>query len=189
MIVIDVCNNIEHTVRSLTELQRSIIPAATLRALNKTAAQAKTQAGREIRQRYNIGSRELGRHISVTRASRTSLVAIVRPSGRKLPVYAFGARQTRAGVRVTIKRGAPRVIAHAFIVRTRSGHVGVFARGRYAGKSFVHQKPRLPITELFSVGVPQAFGARVVYEALARKVREKFPAILEHEIRYAISGL
>jgi hypothetical protein len=189
MIAIDIRADIDRAVRSLTELQRSIVPQATVRALNKTAAQAKTQAGREIRQRYNIGSRVLGRQISVTRASRTSLVAIVRPSGRKLPVYAFGAKRTPAGVRVTIKRGAPRVIAHAFIVRTRSGHLGVFARGRYAGKSFVHQKPRLPITELFTVGVPQAFGARVVYEALARKVRQKFPTILDHEIRFAVTKL
>ena len=65
----------------------------------------------------------------------------------------------------------------------------MFARGRYSGGRFVHEKPRLPITELFTVGVPQAFGSRVVIEALQRKVREKFPGILEHEIRFAITKL
>jgi Prophage minor tail protein Z (GPZ) len=189
MIAIDIRADVDRAVRSLTELQRTVIPAATARALNKTAAQAKTQAGREIRQRYNIGTRFLGRQISVIRATKTSLMAIVRPLGRKFPVYAFQARQTRAGVRVQIKRGAPKVIAHAFIARTRSGHVGVFARGVYAGRSFLHQRPRLPITELYTVGVPQAFGAKVVIEALERKVKQRFPDLLAHEIRFAISRL
>ncbi len=197
MIAIDIRADIDRAVQSLTELQRTVIPTATARALNKTGAQAKTQAGREIRARYNVPARFIGRQISVSRATKTTLTAIVRPSGRKLPVYAFQARQTPSGVRVHITRGSPRVIAHAFIQRMRSGHVGVFARGRYAGRRFVHRPRRirpspqqdLPITELFTVGVPQAFGTRVVIEALQGKVREKFPGILEHEIRFAITKL
>jgi hypothetical protein len=189
LIAIDIRADIDHAVRSLTELQRKVIPNATARALNKTAAQAKTQAGREIRARYNISSRLVGRQISVTRANKASLTAIVKPSGRKFPVMAFQARQTAAGVRVQIIRGAPKIIRHAFIIRTKSGHIGVFARGRYSGRSFVHRKPRLPISELFSVGVPQAFGARVVIEALERKVKQAFPTLLGHEIRYAITRL
>jgi hypothetical protein len=189
LISIDVRADLDKATRSLTELQRTVIPAALVRGLNKVASQAKTQAGREIRTRYNISSRVVGRQISVSRATKTSLTAIVKPSGRKLPVMAFQARQTPAGVRIQIIRGSPKVIAHAFIVRTRSGHVGVFARGGYSGRSFVHHRPRLPITELFTVGVPQAFGHRVVIEALQRKVREKFPGILDHEIRFAITKL
>jgi Prophage minor tail protein Z (GPZ) len=189
LVNIDIRHDIDRAVRQLNELQRKVIPLATVRALNKTAQQAKTQAGREIRGRYNLPSRVVGRQITVSRANTTTLTAIVRPSGRKIPVMAFQARQTAAGVRIQIIRGSPKVIAHAFIVRTRSGHLGVFARGRYSGRSFVHEKPRLPITELFTVGVPQAFGNRVVIEALQRKVREKFPGILEHEIRFAITKL
>jgi len=189
MIAIDIRADVAHAIRSLSSLQRTIIPTATARALNKTAAQTKTQAGREISTRYNIKSREAGRQISVDRATKVSLTAIVKPSGRKLPVMAFQAQKTPSGVRVHIKRGSPKVIAHAFIVKLKSGHVGVFARGRYAGGRFVHQRPRLPITELFTVGVPQAFGSRLVIEALQRKVREKFPGILEHEIRFAVTKL
>ena len=189
MIAIDIRADVDRAIRSLTDLQRTVIPTATLRALNKAGAQAKTQATREIRDRYHISSRVVGRQIVLSRANKFSLTAIVKPSGRKLPVMAFQARKTPAGVRIQIKRGSPKVIAHAFITRLKSGHVGVFARGRYSGRSFVYQKPRYPITELFTVGVPQAFGNRVVIEALQRKVREKFPGILQHEIRFAISRL
>jgi hypothetical protein len=189
MIVVNVEANIRDAVRALTDLQRSVVPTATVRAINKVASAAKTQAGREIRTRYNISSRVVGRQISVSRATKTSLTAIVKPSGRKLPVMAFQARQTAAGVRVQIIRGAPKIIRHAFITRTKSGHIGVFARGLYSGRSFVYRRARLPIVELRTVGVPQAFGARVVYEALRRKIAQVFPKLLEHEIRYAISRL
>lgn len=197
MIAIDVRADIDRAVGSLTELQRTVIPTATARALNKTAAQAKTQAGREIRDRYNIGTRLIGRQIKITRATATTLTAIVKPFGRRFPTLAFQARQTPAGVRIQIKRGSPKVIAHAFIARLKSGHLGVFARGFYSGRSFVHRtrrvtrypQPDVPITELFTIGVPQAFGSRVVIDALQRKVREKFPAILAHEITFAVSRL
>ena len=105
MIAIDIRANVNRAVRSLTALQRTVIPTATARALNKTGAQAKTQAGREIATRYNISSRVAGRQIRVSRATKTSLTAIVKPSGRKLPVMAFQARQTAAGVRVQINCG------------------------------------------------------------------------------------
>lgn len=189
MLVLDIRSDVDKAVRALSQLQRTIIPVATARALNKTGSQTKTEASRLIRQTYNLPARTIARQISVTKASRTTLTAIVKPSGRKLPVLSFSARQTAAGVRVHIKRGSPRVIAHAFIARTRSGHVGVFARGRYSGRSFVHQKSRLPITELFTVGVPQAFGNRVVIQALRTKIAQTFPRVMEHEIRYAISRL
>lgn len=195
MLTIDVRADIERAVRSLTEMQRAVLPTATARALNKTAAQARTQAAREIRNQYNISSRIIARHIHLNRATRSVLTASVTAEGEKLPVVAFGARQTKRGVTAQIKRGARRLIRSAFIATLRSGHRGVFARGQYAGRNFVRRtrrirpypKPDLPISELFTVGVPQGFSNRLVLGALERKVREKFPSILAHEIRFALS--
>ena len=197
MLTIDVRADIERAVRSLTEVQRKIVPTASSRALNKTAAQAKTQAARAIRDQYNISSRLIGRHIRLHRSTPATLTASVSAEGEKLPVVAFGARQTKRGVTVQIKRGARRLIRSAFLATLRSGHRGVFARGHYSGRGFVRRtrrvrpypKPDLPITELFTVGVPQGFSNRLVLEALERKVREKFPALLAHEIQFALSRL
>lgn len=195
MLTIDVRADIERAVRALTQLQRAVVPTATARALNKTAAQAKTQAARAIRDRYNISSRLIGRHIHLHRSTPSVLTARVTAEGEKLPVLAFGARQTKRGVTVQIKRGARRLIRSAFIATTRSGHRGVFARGQYGGRAFVRRtqriraypKPDLPITELFTVGVPQGFSNRLVLDALERKVRERFPALFAHEIQFALS--
>ena len=99
MISIDIRADIDRALRTLTELQRTVLPTATARALNKAALQARTQAGREIRTRYNISSRMVGRQITVSQATKASLTAIVKPSGRKFPVMAFQARQTPAGDR------------------------------------------------------------------------------------------
>ncbi|MGH8519860.1 MAG: phage tail protein [Gammaproteobacteria bacterium] len=195
MLTIDVRADIERAVRSLTEIQRAIVPKASARALNKTASQAKTQAAREIRTHYNISTRVIGRHIELSRATPATLVAALKATGDKLPVIAFQARQTKRGVTVQIKRGRRRLIPHAFIATLRSGHKGVFARGKYQGRSFVHRskrvrpypKPDLPIAELHTVGVPQGFSNRVVLEALERKIRERFPPLLAHEIAFALS--
>lgn len=197
MLTIDVRADIERAVRSLTEVQRKIVPTAASRALNKTAAQAKTQAAREIRNQYNISTRIIGRHIHLHRATPATLTASVSAEGEKLPIVAFGARQTKRGVTAQIKRGARRLIRSAFVATLRSGHRGVFARGQYAGRGFVRRtrrirpypKPDLPITELFTVGVPQGFSNRLVLEALERKVRDKFPSLLDHEIRFALSRI
>lgn len=197
MLTIDVRADIERAIRSLTEVQRAVVPTATARALNKTAAQAKTQAAREIRNQYNISSRVIGRHIHIRRSTPANLTASVSAEGEKLPIVAFSARQTKRGVTAQIKRGARRLIRSAFLATLRSGHRGVFARGRYAGRGFVRRtrrvrpypKPDLPITELFTVGVPQGFSNRLVLGALERKVREKFPSLLAHEIRFALSRI
>lgn len=197
MISISVTADIERAIRSLTDVQRKVVPTATSRALNKTAAQAKTQAAREIRNQYNISSRVIGRHIRLHRATPATLTASVTAEGEKLPVIAFGARQTKRGVTVQIKRGERRLIRSAFLATLRSGHRGVFARGHYVGPAFLRRtsrirpypKPDLPISELFTVGVPQGFSNRLVLEALDRKVREKFPTIFAHEIQFALSRI
>jgi hypothetical protein len=176
-------------------VQRQVVPRAASRALTKAATQARTQAAREIRDRYNISARLVARQIDVTRSTPDTLVALLKPQGSKLPVIAFQARQTRRGVTVQIKRGSRRLIPHAFIATMRSGHTGVFARGVYSGLSFVHRskrlrrypKPDLPITELFTVGVPQPFASQAVLDALERKVRQRFPQLLDHEIRFDLS--
>ena len=115
-VVISVKHTIDAAIRDLDDVARSKVPRATARALNKVAAQAKTQAAREIKDRYQIGTRTISKYITVSRrASQTMLVAEVRAEGRPLPILAFKARQTRKGVSVEVVRGHRKLIAHAFI--------------------------------------------------------------------------
>jgi hypothetical protein len=192
-------SNIRDTMRQLDKLQRQAVPAAAARALNKTATQARNQASREIKKKYAIGSRLLKRRIRITsRADTFTLRAVVTAEGKPFPLLAFNPKQvkgrkqkgTRArkggGVKVTIKRGERKLIRGAFVAQMKSGHRGVFARGQYRNGRLVPSAGRLPITELFTLGVPQGFSDAEVEGAIVRLVREKFPGILDHELTFEI---
>jgi len=188
MLKISVKSDIERALARLNALQRQVVPTATARALNKTAAQARTEAARQIKTRYQIPTRVISRAITLTqRANRAQLTAVVEASGHPLPLIAFRARQTRRGVSVEVTRGARKLIRSAFIATLRSGHKGVFARGVYSGGRFIPHPQRLPITELMTLGIPQGFSNRAVEQALRQKVTEKFPAIFDHELAFALS--
>lgn len=190
MLKISVKSDIERALARLNALEQQVVPTAAARALNKTASQARTEAARLIKARYQIGTRVISRAITLTqRANRAQLTAVVTVTGRPLPLLAFRARPTRRGVSVEVTRGARKLIRSAFIATLRCGHKGVFARGRYAGGRFIPHPGRLPITELMTLGIPQGFRNRVVEQALRHKVREKFPAIFDHELAFALGHL
>lgn len=203
MISISVKHDIDRAVRDLDDLAKQKVPRAAARALNKVGAQAKTQAAREIKARYQIGVRMISKYITVARrASSNSLSVEVRAEGRPLPVLAFKARQTRKGVSVEIVRGHRKLISRAFITTLKSGHRGAFARTSVHGASgylagsfqFRHGKGSrlrkkgkdLPIGELLTIGIPQAFSNRVVIERLDQLVRDKFPEVFRHELDFIL---
>lgn len=170
---------IDANTASLTTLAAAF-PKAGASALNKMAQQAKSEASRRIRSRYNIKKGDLDSNFRLRRASVNNLSAIVTASGNPLPLYDFGARQTKAGVSVMVLKGQRKVVQpidgrRAFIATMSSGHVGVFVR---KGKS------RLPIQELSSLSIPQMFGTKNVMGALTAFVNERLRPLLVHEIEF-----
>lgn len=154
------------------------------RALNKVADQAKVQASREIRAAgYQLKVSVIKAAITLKRANRNTLQAEVIASAPMMPLYSYAARRTKKGITVAVRGGQRKLIQnqHAFIATMRSGHTGIFERVVVGGK----RAPRLPIRELYGPSIPQAFANKTVQQALVRVVRERFPAILEHEIKFA----
>jgi hypothetical protein len=56
-----------------------------------------------------------------------------------------------------------------------TGHVGVFER---------KGNPRLPIKELFSVSLPQAFAQRTVRDAMVKLAGERFRTEFAREVKF-----
>ena len=169
-------------------LSSDLTDKAGVRALNKVAAQAKTAASREIRAAgYNMKAARIKDRITVRPATAGNPVAIVRCSGRPIPLVEFSARETKAGVTVSVKNGR-KAIKGAFIATMPSGHRGVFVRvGKAHKKMMVRGKAAwhgLPIKELYGPAIPDAFGNDVVQQALVRLIKDKYPAILAHEIEF-----
>lgn len=154
------------------------------RALNKVADQAKVQASREIRAAgYQLKVSVIKAAITLKRANRNTLQAEVIASDHMMPLYAYAARRTKKGITVAVRGGQRKLIQnpHAFIATLRGGNTGIFERVVVGGK----RVPRLPIRELYGPSIPQAFANKTVQQALVRVVRERFPAILEREIKFA----
>lgn len=168
------------------ELRTDVLEKANIRALNKVAAQAKVGASKEIRAAgYKISAAEIKRKITINKAAHGKMYVTIRCYGKSIPLIRFGARPMKDGVSVSVKSGR-KLIKGAFIATMPStGHEGVFVRVGKQHKKINGQWHGLPIKELFGPSVPAAFGNEVVQEALVRLVRDKYPTILEHEIKFA----
>lgn len=185
MIKVSVKADISRAMDKLGRIPKEVMGKAVPRALNKMAAETRTESSRRIRSAgYRIKDKAIKNQIAVLKATRTELRAIVRATGKPIPLIAYGARQVKSGVSVAIK-GSRKIIKHAFIATMPTGHVGVMIRTGTAHKR--NKKgvwSGLPIKQLFGPGIPTMFGNDVVQQALQSKIRKRFPVLLKHEIEF-----
>ena len=187
--------------RTIADLAKQLGEQQTNRAvasaLNRVASQGKTVASRTIRQRYRIKKSQLDKRMGQSRAGAKHLQARIWTSGSPLPVSLFKYRQTKKGVKVSIL-GKQNVIPGAFVAKMKSGHTGVFARGRYSAKGFEFRKKRinyghkkyakdLPISTLYTASEGTMFGQPVVIEPVIGKIEAMLPVRIEHELNYLLS--
>lgn len=188
MIAVNVQADISRAMAKLAFIRDEVADKAVVRAINKTGDQVKVQSSREIRDAgYNLKAAVIKKSITIERATRTQIRAIVRAKGRPIALINYNARQTRNGVTVSVKNGR-KLIRGAFIATMPSGHTGVFERVGSGHKKVVKggkvQWRGLPIEELFGPSIPSAFMNETVQNALVKAVHEKFPRLLDHEIAY-----
>lgn len=195
---ISVRGDLKNLTARLSELQQKVVPNATRRAINKTADQVKSQAAKEISDSWGFKRIEVRRAINIRRANFKKLVAVLSASGRPRPLIklATSVRQTRRGVVARIG-GKSKLYEGTYIATMPSGHRGIFKtlggrrgttrktlKGKNKGQMY---QPGLPIQELFAPSIPTAFVARRTQDLMRRAVRERFPKLFEHEIKYALS--
>lgn len=209
-ILISLDSDLERTEKLLNRFSKDVRERVVKTSLSKMAAQAKTQAATSIKDEYKINVRTIKKALNIKVGSGSKLEAAIEVEGKPLPLYAFGPRayggkpgwpkrgkkqkHKEGGVSVKIK-GKRIKVPHAFIATMKSGHKGVFARGSWSsGKgskqsfgNFKYDVERLPIQELKTFSLPQAFSNKVVYAEVVKVIRLKFPKILEHEIEWTWS--
>ena len=127
---------------------------------------------------------------NVTAVELSTLTARVSVSGKRIPLIEFGARGPQPsrgrgrGVTARLKGGKGRY-PHAFIVRLKSGHVGVFERvpdsKRHGPKP---NRSQLPVFELRGPSLPLVF-AKYLPLGVARAT-EQLTKNLEHEFAFAM---
>lgn len=190
MLKLDVRADVKGITTSLTryigEEQKAVV-----RALNKTAMQARTAASQEVRAAgYNIKASAIKSSFAIQKASRGKLVVTLKATGRPIALINYGARQGKNGVSVQVKAGRS-VLRHAFIATMQNGHKGVFERTGKTHKKVMRNgkmiRTGLPIKELFGPSIPQSLANDAVEKAIMTKIRQKFPQILKHELAFAAS--
>jgi hypothetical protein len=149
-------------------------PRAIVRALNRSLGTIRTSVLRSLAADTGLARKDIEPSVGTVRATFGRQEAHLAVTGRRIPILAFGARQTRRGV--TYRSGSGRkLIPSAFLATMRSGHRGVFKR---------KTSRRLPIAELFGPSLPHAVRNRRIFELLVGPSGETLRKNLEHEIAF-----
>lgn len=186
-------DNAAQVERDLDRLAANIAKAQA-RAANELRRQARTAGLRAVNDEYSIGPRTMEQFITETVATPEEPTAALIVKGKRLPMSAFKPIVTRLGVSVMLL-GRRILIRHAFI-----GKFGqVVARGAYEGRKpirprgdrfqgFAFGKGRLPVTALQGISAAEAFGARVVVDAMDKRMDEQSAAVLRRELEAIARG-
>lgn len=111
------------------------------RVIGTLARRIPVAARRDMQQEYNLPAARITAGLSV---SRTQDSVVLVGAKRGIGLIAFGARQTRRGVVVSMLRGKTERYADAFIATGRGGNRQVFVR---------QTRARLPIKTLYGSSV------------------------------------
>jgi hypothetical protein len=175
MIGIGMKSNIAEIAALLGVESKETINAAAVSALNKTAAKAKTASARQIRDAgYRLKVSDIKDNITVRKAWKSRMVASVNAKGRPIPLIDFFIRQAAEGCIVNIK-GQAKLLRHTFVATMPNGHKGIFSR---------RSKSRLPIDQVFTVGIPEMFMTHKVNDQLRKQITEDFPKIFRGELSW-----
>jgi len=191
MLNISVKADISRAMAKLANVRKEVMEKAVPRALNKVAAETKVESSRSIRSAgYKIKASAIKKQISIKRANRSELKAVVTASGKPIPLIEYAARQVSTGVSVSVK-GSRKIIRHAFIAEV-NGHKGVYVRVGKGHKKVIKNGKvvwsGLPIKQLYGPSIPAVFGSDVIQQALKDKIKTRFPVLLRHEVDYLSLG-
>lgn len=151
----------------IENLDENVLRAAR-NAINKAADRARTSSSKQMRQELNFPARYLNERLTVrSRASGTNLQAVISGRDRPTSLARFvsnrGQKPGKAGVNVQVSAGAAKRMNQAFLLKLRSGNLGLAIRlkpgasltGSRAAKKFSAKDANLYL--LYGPSIDQAF--------------------------------
>ena len=152
---------------------------AEARTIREAGRKFRTTTVKAVRKTYNVKASELKKRMKIGNSKDSYKYEWhMYVKGRPLGLENFGARQTKKGVSVLIKRQSGRkVLLHTFLRRGKSGNLKVFAR---------KGKERLPIKSYYTISIPQMFTKEIVDAGLERVERE-YKRDFERNLLYYIT--
>jgi hypothetical protein len=164
-------------LKGLEELKNSLdgkmLEKIVGRTLGRTTTKLKTVTAQEVRKTYNIKSKDLKNYIKLKKVSNFKY--IVKIVSRQSNLAKFGARQTKKGVSVLVKKGEGRkLITGAFLARGQNGSMRVFKR---------HTKDGKKLKAFYSLSIPQMFNKDVMNKGFD-EAQKTFEKEFEHNLDY-----
>ncbi|MCZ8520130.1 MULTISPECIES: phage tail protein [Paenibacillus] len=169
--------------KTMADVERAM-PKLYSAALNRTIQGMRTEAGRKVRETYDVKLSDVRPTLSIKRASPGDLVAILDSRGPNTPLIRFKTtprkppkRQPKV-LKASVKRSGGKPIPGAFVTQV-GGHIGVLKR---------KGKARLPIEELFGPPVPVMLREPGVKEHLEAEAERRMSQRLQHELKRLLGG-
>lgn len=162
------------------DANEALVRRAAFRAGSDALSAARAEAVRQVRERRRVSATAVRKAIYLRyppNAPDAKPVWVLGVKRIPMPVLAYDARQTKAGVTAAIKPGGRSLIRGAFIATMKSGHRGVFRRtGEIVWKPGKRGRDikREKIKELFTTTVFNVFTDEGFVEAVAEKAHAVF---------------
>jgi hypothetical protein len=176
-----------HALDTIKTLGEGAIDKAVLKAVawggRDALRKMRVQASKSVRDRKALTVKRvndaLGTHNPRKGAALRDLVWTLTASGAPIAMRDYPHRDThKTGVWVTVNKGARQKLRHAFEVRLKNGHVGIFNR--------VGGVARLPIKELFTTRLSEPVGDVVPELLIGAQV--VFSATFDRVVRNTLAG-
>jgi len=159
-------------------LDKDLLKKVTGRTIKRTVNKFKTVTTREVRKTYNVKAKDLKKHIKLKRTSNFEYLFTAK--SERFGLEKFGARQTKQGVSVRIRKDRGRkVIKGAFLAKDIKGNIRIFKR-RY--------KERLPLDRFYSISIPQMFNKEIVNKGF-EEAQKTFEKEFKHNLDYYLGKL
>lgn len=176
---------------NLLKPPRDVFRVAMGRALARAIRSGESFANRQIRKEYSISRAEVDAGLSSRVDSTTRLKAKISAKGKRLPIVQFlstgraGNAFRRGGIAVRVTRQTKilrkgQYGTGAFVGVMPGGHFGVFERT---------SSKRLPIREIKTLSLADAFRGVKVMAPTEKHTEERLKVELDHQMKFAISQL
>jgi minor tail protein Z (GPZ) len=171
----------DHTKPLLAKIQR-----ATARALNRAIVTVRVDVLKKLATETRVKQAVIRERLEIQRATPQRLEATCVVSAKPIPLIAFGAKQSKAGVMVAggrLRRGV-------FIATMRSGHKGVFARRHpsLSRKGKPRSSPGLKIVEQAGPSLPAVATRQRILESALAVGEAAFQTRLKAELQHELGG-
>lgn len=182
-------------------LSEQEILRASSTAINGVLKRTQNRIRKLVSKEYNVSSKYMRRWVKIDPYSTPySMWGGIQASTMPIPLIAFPAKQRGSTVVVTMHRGRPSPIPHAFIatVRGRGGggpHTGVFSRGRYTKSGFYYytkaerRKGGVGRTATGKVRITQRMGTSPISMTMDDRIKNDITQYMSSEVTARVHGI